>query len=93
VVSQTKQCYSPKIKHFALPKFLGWMRYWLEKPRLRGTGIPLIENCNKLLLCNNFNDGLTFLRNFPFSFFDVVNLLFYAEFYWKGNGPQVVTFL
>jgi len=48
---------------------------------------------NKLLLCNNFNDALKYLRIFPFSFFDVVTLLFYAAFYWIGNGSQVVTFL
>ena len=27
-VYQTNQCYSPKIKHFPSPKFLGWLRYW-----------------------------------------------------------------
>jgi len=32
-----------------------------EKPRLQDTGIPLIEICNKLLLCNNFNDALAYL--------------------------------
>jgi len=36
---------------------------------------------------------MTHSRIFPVSFFDVVNLLFYAAFYWKGNGAQVVTFL
>jgi len=27
-VSQTKYCYSPKIKYFAPKKILGWLRYW-----------------------------------------------------------------
>jgi len=38
-------------------------------------GIPLIEICNNWLLCNNFNDALTF----PLLVLNV-NLLFYISF-------------
>jgi len=44
------------------------------------TGIPLIEICSELLLCNNFNDALTCLSFFSLN---LLNLLFYASFYWK----------
>ena len=46
------------------------------------TNIPLIEICRNcyLLLCNNFNDALTYL---PFPVLDLVNMLFYILFYWK----------
>jgi len=37
-----------------------------EKPLPQGTNIPLIEICNKLLLCNNFDDALTYLPFFIF---------------------------
>jgi len=50
----------------ASTKCLGWQRYWSEKPRLQGTGIPLIEISNKLLLCNNLNDALTYVPFFIF---------------------------
>jgi len=41
-----------------------------------------------LLLCNTFNDVLTYLFIFVLN---VVNLLFCTSFI--GSGPQVVTFL
>jgi len=44
------------------------------------TGIPLMGICNKLLLCNDFNDTVTYL---PFLVSNVVNLLFYLSFYWE----------
>ena len=50
----------------ASTKCLGWQRYWSEKPRLQGTDIPLTEISNKLLLCNNWNDALTYVPFFIF---------------------------
>ena len=63
---------------------------------LMGTGTPLIEICNELLLCNNFNDALTYLPFFIFQCCEsvvlyIILLEWPASFYW--NGPQVVTFL
>jgi len=45
-----------------------------EKPRLQGTGTPQIEICNKLLLCYNFNDALTYLLFFIFRYCESVVL-------------------
>jgi len=51
-----------------------------EKPRLQGTGTPQIEIYNKLLLCYNFNDALTYLPFFIFRYCESVVLYI---IYWK----------
>jgi len=51
------------------------------------TGIPLIEICNKLQLCNIFNYALAYL---PFFRFKCCVL---CKHHFIGSDPRVVTFL